>query len=774
MPRISFEPLFGSYIAVFILFVSIAVLFLLVKPEGERLTKNVKIYLYLLRFTVIFILFFAAIRPVLIYTSSQRLSATLNILIDQSESMTRPVGNDGRSRYQLVRDTLTENQDILKSMQQEMSIQCFAFDSALKPLELHSGKVEGLSDKPIGTETAIGKSLEQVRQLSAGKRVLGTILFSDGTQRCLPANNVLPSDAAVRFHDNGIPLYTVPIPFGQTTIEENPDVAVVSMQANEHIFVKNELQVSGSVSVNGFLHQDIPVQLYFEDSAGIMQLVQEKPIRASANGQVMPYQFAFSPQQTGYFKYTVSIPPQQGELVEANNSQSGFVRVMDGGLNVLFLQGELHNEQGHLRNSLQSSSDINVDYRSLQVGVFTGGNSQLPIQKRLAAQTAARESLVEKELAAGKYNVYILDSIDAAAFKAEELKILAQRVSEGGSGLIMLGGYYSFGAGGYSGTPLANVSPVVFSATDRQQPDAPRRTDIHWTDPLSMLPKDLDGGRYHYVMRLVPNPQPNLEKWKSFPPLDGANRFDKMKPGATVLAEGQNGEVLLVSHIFGLGRVLAFAGDTTYRWRLAGHGDEHRRFWRQIILWLAKMDDVMEGDCWIELENSRLSAGESVKFKVFLRTPDGLEVRNFNVKTTVIKPDGKEESVQCVDENGIPTGSFHLTELAGDYKILVETLGNADKPHTATARFIVSAENRELVHPIPDFLLMERIAAATEGQCIPPEQFSSLLKELNEKSEQLLEYRETKKTLYDIWAVLLLFAVFMTCEWFLRKKYGLA
>ena len=162
MPRISFEPLFGSYIAVLVLFVSIAVLFLLVKPEGERLTKNVKIYLYLLRFTVIFILFFAAIRPVLIYTSSQRLSATLNILIDQSESMTRPVGNDGRSRYQLVRDTLTENQDILKSMQQEMSIQCFAFDSNLKPLELKDGKVEGLPDVPTGSETAIGKSLEQV------------------------------------------------------------------------------------------------------------------------------------------------------------------------------------------------------------------------------------------------------------------------------------------------------------------------------------------------------------------------------------------------------------------------------------------------------------------------------------------------------------------------------------------------------------------------------------------------------------------------------------
>jgi len=135
--------------------------------------------------------------------------------------------------------------------------------------------------------------------------------------------------------------------------------------------------------------------------------------------------------------------------------------------------------------------------------------------------------------------------------------------------------------------------------------------------------------------------------------------------------------------------------------------------------------------------------------------------------------------VQCADENGIPAGSFHSTEQAGDYKIRVEafegsTTSDAAKQHSAAARFLVSTENRELIHPVPDFPLMEKIAAAAEGRCIPPEQFSLLLKELKEQAEQLLEYRETKKTLYDVWTVLLLFTAVMTCEWFLRKKYNLA
>ena len=82
--------------------------------------------------------------------------------------------------------------------------------------------------------------------------------------------------------------------------------------------------------------------------------------------------------------------------------------------------------------------------------------------------------------------------------------------------------------------------------------------------------------------------------WVALPPLDGANLIDRreLKPNAEVLAEADDVQQhpLLVAGQSGDGRVLAFAGDSTWHWQMQGFGDAHRRFWRQCVLWLAKKD----------------------------------------------------------------------------------------------------------------------------------------------------------------------------------------
>ena len=60
---------------------------------------------------------------------------------------------------------------------------------------------------------------------------------------------------------------------------------------------------------------------------------------------------------------------------------------------------------------------------------------------------------------------------------------------------------------------------------------------------------------------------------------------------------------------YGKGRVLAFAGNSTYRWWNYGRQSEHRRFWRQVILWLAQRDDAAQNDVWIKLPQRRYDPG---------------------------------------------------------------------------------------------------------------------------------------------------------------------
>jgi hypothetical protein len=776
MSRLSFYPLFGSYWIVLTVIFAIGAVLLLNRPNSERMPKFGCRCLVLLRFLALTLLLFGMLRPTLVYTKSQRLASTLNILLDQSESMSRADELGGKTRFQTAKDAILNAVPQLKRLQKIAEIKGFAFDASILPLEIRDGILENIPEQPKGKETAIGAALDAVRERSSGKRILGTILLSDGTQRTRPPRDALPQDAAVRLRDAGIPLYTITL--GQASgTPDIQDIAVNDIQANDRVFVKNVFLVSGSLRIMGYRDKPIPVQLFFEDESGKMQLVSEITVRSKEDGQTVPFRISYTPPNIGYFKYTVLVPPQEKELIETNNQQSNFVRVIDGGLTVLYIQGERNLEQGPLMQSLNASADIRVDYRPIRIGkISAGAQKGESFQKRLERFTSERPAWTDDAFKPGEYNVYVLDDLDSKAFKPEELQALADRVREG-AGLIMLGGFHAFAAGGYAETPLAEVSPVELRTVDRQPLDAPIRTDIHWSDsmplPIHLTPE----GRRHYVLRLDPNPEKNTELWKNLPPLLGANRFDKIKPGASVLAEGAEEQKLLVSQLFGLGRVLAFAGDSTYRWRLAGFAEEHKRFWRQVVLWLAKMESVMEGDCWITLDNVRLLPGDTAKFRIFLQSPDGNEIRNFSATAMVTKPDGSEERVALADEEGTPAGSFHSTDIAGDYTIRVEASHESLPPESpmrqAAARFMVYDRNLELDSPAAYPQLLRSLSEQTGGRSAAPEQLGTLLDELLKKSDELVEKRETKQSLFDSWTLLLAFITVLCLEWFLRKYWGL-
>ncbi len=71
--------------------------------------------------------------------------------------------------------------------------------------------------------------------------------------------------------------------------------------------------------------------------------------------------------------------------------------------------------------------------------------------------------------------------------KPEELAALA-KVVEQGAGLAMLGGFHTFGPGGYADTPLAAVLPVAMERTERQRLGDPIRNDVQLRGPIKMRP----------------------------------------------------------------------------------------------------------------------------------------------------------------------------------------------------------------------------------------------------------------------------------------------
>ena len=252
MNRLAFSPIWGSSLVVLLILLVLGVVILWFTPNGDRLTARGKKWILALRLASLLILALLMFRPAIVYTETQKLPASLYLLLDSSESMSVRDEVGGKSRFEHAKQALQDSEKTLQQLQKRFDLHPFLFDQSLHPLDMSRGVVS-LPDAPTGKETAIGFALDEVFQRAAGKRLLATILLSDGTQRTRPPRDLTPRDASVKFRDANFPLYTVP--FGKPTAADNLDIAVRELLAAEHIFVKNELVVSGQIRVNGFVNR---------------------------------------------------------------------------------------------------------------------------------------------------------------------------------------------------------------------------------------------------------------------------------------------------------------------------------------------------------------------------------------------------------------------------------------------------------------------------------------------------------------------------------------
>jgi len=264
--------------------------------------------------------------------------------------------------------------------------------------------------------------------------------------------------------------------------------------------------------------------------------------------------------------------------------------------------------------------------------------------------------------------------------------------------------------------------------------------------------------------------------WSNLPPLEGANRLGEPKPAAKVLAETPRGQPLLVVQEAG-GRVMAFAGDTTWHWWMEGFAPQHKRFWRQVILWLARKDELTDGTVWVRLPERRFSRGGRVTFTAGALSPQGQSLPDARFEAEVRLPDDSTQKVNLVQQGDHVSGSFDATQTAGDYRIAVTAkdpqgadLGNAG------SRFLVFEQDLELDNAVADPMLLASLSAMTKqagGQSLAPEELPQLLDRIHEQPKEMQIEAQTKLTPWDTWPFFLLFLGLISVEWYLRKKWGL-
>lgn len=756
MSHWSFNPVLGNYWLVAVLTATLLLL-LPLRPSFKRLSRLRWLMLIALRGLLILMLLLALLRPTIVSTTRKQQSSLLLLLLDASRSMTLPGATAGVSRWQAQRDTFSRATAELGDTANLLEIRAYTYDSRLKPVALDKGQMS-LPEQPAGDQTDIGSSLFDAVRQELGKRLAGAVLLGDGAQTAF-APKVEVIEAGRELARLNCPLYTVV--FGQAgDVAQSRDVAIESLPEQYSVFVKNELLVRGVLRVRGYTNQEIPVELILENAEGQRRTISAARLTAREDGQLLPVELAFIPDQPGQFKLTLRAADQPGELVTRNNELSAFVTVLEGGLRTLYLYGGLLGEQRLLRRAIDLSPDIQLD----DVFLDPKNRNQWPVD-------------LDEYLRMPTFDVLLLEDVDAAALSEANQREMAQAV-ERGRGLMMIGGFSSFGAGGYYGQPIADVLPIAMDRLERQDFgfDKPVIRDLHLWGELTMVPN-----RPHPVTRLAPDDQ-NVELWKSLPKLVGANRFrDRdIKPRAQVLAETPDGKPLLVAGEYGQGRVLAFAGNNTFRWWQRGRQSEYRRFWRQAILWLAKRDETQRNDVWIQLAQRRFPVSARVGFTAGAKSATGDVLAGANFTAELVAPDGTRKPIPLSLTPDQVSGAVEETGKAGDYLIAVTVHVNGQSAGQAQANFQVLDRDLELSNPAADYDLMARLALQTKdvgGRPVSPEELPQLLREIKERQSESQVEVQTKwqlgDTAADSWLYLLVFASILTGEWVLRKRWGL-
>ncbi len=337
--------------------------------------------------------------------------------------------------------------------------------------------------------------------------------------------------------------------------------------AGPTVFVKNNLEVSGTLVARGFANQTLDVELFVED---IPVPVAHTKLKVPDGRSIVPITgLNYMPQSPGEKKITLKVAAQEGEMLKSNNEISTFVTVLSGRLNVLFLQG----------------SNVSWDYRFLMRSIATSHDIHVEGVVIKAAAQGDRGDLSDEELAPGRYNAYVLGDLPANHLTAKQQRLLAEAVRKG-AGLMMLGGRASFGEGRWADTPLADILPVQIHAGDgRNEPP----------EGLKFVPNPR--GLSSYLLQVGANKTETARIWDMMKPILATNRFSDVKPGADILAEtpAPASEPLLVSMNVGNGRSIAYGGDTWIWYRASEESRlAHRKFWRQVLFWLSHKENQGE------------------------------------------------------------------------------------------------------------------------------------------------------------------------------------
>ncbi|HEY7313815.1 MAG TPA: glutamine amidotransferase [Gemmataceae bacterium] len=726
----------------------------LANPGVSRRRTTIALALRLLAFLLVGL---AILRPSLAFAERNALRSLLLIVCDNSGSMTIQDESNHLSRWDLLLRTLRESSSELEQLRSEQQIDVRFYKFAGDVSEFQPDE-PGAAD---GKRTDTGAMLRSLyEQRDGGQPARYLLLLSDGADNGGFRTPALAESA--RWRNLPCPLHAFACG-NPTTADRQNDIAITSI-ATEPALVpsKGKLTVKLGIDAPGFENSNVRLRLFLDEEEVLarnemLMLTSGNTVKLECNGPAKPGEVKLRVQVDDPNKAD-AVP--NGDLFPNNNKIETYITVTKEGVGVLLVDKQRAMEPQFICDALTRDPRIRVTPVWLRGGQTIDANSGDLFQ-------------FDKQ----PYDVIILGDVTARQMRAVSPQSLQaiERLVEQGAGLVMLGGYSTFGNSDWQGTVLEKMLPIDLERS-RGQIEEDRK----------MLPTQEGLARFGYILRIAESKDPK-KPWEDLPELEGISRLRKSDKGLqeTVLAESNRGEPVLIAQNYGSGRVLAFAGDTTHRWVVNPQKQQmHGRFWRQMVLWLAKQENA-EGSVWIKPDTRRLPLRGDLGFSVGVRSKGGVDLKDGIYQVEVSGPGGVKTPVPTARTATDDRGTFVKTDAPGEYVITVK--GEAKDPETGevvqgeqSAHFIVYDEDIEMTKRAADHDFLKKLASAGGGDFHRVEELPEFLRRMQTEN---LARNKPKLTLRPDWRTtgrssfltlfFVLFVTLLSVEWLLRRRWGM-
>lgn len=542
------------------------------------------------------------------------------------------------TRADVVKAMLTNGRlQLLKKLSETYDVVPYTFgqtlqaisnsDDSKKPSAEESASKDATSfldsikfDKPY---TAIGDSVRSLLDLKRGQPLAGILLITDGN------NNYgsQPADAAALAQQDKVPIYVYGV-----GISSPHDIIVSQVYSPEVVFAKEEAQATVTVRSQAMANRTAKLVLKFGD-----QVVDTKDITFGEDGE-QAIAMKFLPPAKGEYELEASIDPLPDEAVKDNNKASQRVRVIDGKVQVLYIEQKPRWEYRYLQAML-------VRDRRLEPHFFlVEGDPELSREQNspyLSTLPLNRDDWM-------KYDVVIIGDVNSRMLNDSQMQSVSELVSTFGGGLILLSGK-NFMPDSYRRTPLEALFPIVFEG----------QAGSNGTASTKLVPLDLTPeGQNSPTMRLSDKEDENTSIWKSFTGIYWDARVTKAKPAAEVWLDDPSPEKatrsgampVVALQSYGTGQVLFVGTDETWRWRRNIGEKYYTRFWGQVMLRLG-LPRLLGASRLTQLatEKKHYVSGERVVISGRLYRPGFQPVVDQTVKGTMTITPDQPDSISAAD-----------------------------------------------------------------------------------------------------------------------------